>query len=159
MEWQNYALVSSLLFFSRLYANIWSRTFRVSQLRCSIKHLLSWTPEEPPKEGKKVLFACRFCQRNSEHPFPNRGGGITGQKTPRPPLSKLGGQRSHGEAFSFRMTVLLTAIARSRLNRQAAHNEKRRKSFHSERLPPQLISNPWRCHPMLPPLPISDFSP
>lgn len=43
--------------------------------------------ERAPKEGKNATFKCRFCPRNSEHSFPNRGA-VFGQKSFQKPNAK-----------------------------------------------------------------------
>ena len=68
-------------------------------------------------------------------------------------------QNSHAEASSFRLTVSAPVLDRRETCRLAVENEKRRKSFHSERLSPLVISSLWRCHLMQPPSQISGFSP
>ena len=47
-----------------------------------------------------------------------------------------GGQNAYEKALSFQKTVFLVVIDRVKVCRQTAYNEKRRKSFHLERLPP-----------------------
>jgi len=51
----------------------------------------------------------------------------------------MGGQLSYAEAFSIQKTVFLAVIDRGKVCRQTVENEKRRKSFHSERLPPCIL--------------------
>jgi hypothetical protein len=52
------------------------------------------------------------------------GGYNSGRPDRRPPLPKLGGQLSHGEAFLFRMTVLVAVFGTAKVCRQTAQNEK-----------------------------------
>lgn len=60
-----------------------------------------------------------FCERIG-------GGYNSGKPDTQTPLSKKGGQNSYENAFSFRMTIFLTVIARTKKYRQTAHNEKKR---------------------------------
>ena len=57
------------------------------------------------------------------------GAPISGQKFFRTPLPKKGGQNSRGEAFLFRVTVLLTVLDRRKTYRQAAVTETEKDGF------------------------------